>query len=135
MRGAQIQQCHAKSHALTTGRERSVVVHILEDDPGVSESLLLLLEQMGHQAVVYPNAEAFFDGEPPGAEDTVIVDLGLPGIGGETVIAWLNQLNLPPNVVVMSGQSMNAISAKLPNTLDISFIRKPLSEAAILSVL
>lgn len=104
-----------------------MAIHILEDDPGVSDSLLVFLQGMGHDAFVYPDAESFFEAEPPRPDDTIIVDLNLPGISGAQVIVWLRTLAEPPRVVAITGQSQTAIE-KLRNSLgDVMVLRKPLS--------
>ena len=83
-------------------------VHIVEDDPGVGDSLALLLAQIGHESRVYPDAESFFECHPPDPEDTVIVDLGLPGLSGMQVVRWLSGLKTPPKVIAITGQPSRA---------------------------
>jgi FixJ family two-component response regulator len=104
-----------------------LAVHILEDDPGVADSLLVLLRDMGHEAVVYPDAESFFQAEPPAAQDTIIVDLLLPGISGARVIAWLKGLRASPRVIAISGQPQAAIDQQVRGLGDVHVLRKPLS--------
>ncbi|WP_248304640.1 response regulator [Breoghania sp. L-A4] len=73
-----------------------MVIHILEDEPTVSEALVLLLEQYGHEVAPHLSAEGFFAAMPPSTDDLVIVDLNLPGISGVQVIRWLMALSAPP---------------------------------------
>jgi FixJ family two-component response regulator len=111
-----------------------VAIHILEDDPGVSDSLLLFLQGMGHDAVVYPDAESFFEAEPPKPEDTIIVDLNLPGISGAQVIVWLRTLKSPPRVVAITGQPQSVLE-KLQRTLHgVTVLRKPLSSRTLADI-
>jgi FixJ family two-component response regulator len=106
---------------------RRVTVHILEDDPGVSDSLDMLLRGMGHRTVAHPDAESFFAADIPGPEDVVVVDLMLPGISGARVIRWLSRLKEPPRVVAISGQPRAAIEAQLRGLEHLPVLRKPLS--------
>lgn len=108
-----------------------MTVHILEDDPGVSDSLALLLDHLGFDVVRHAQAEDFFRNAPPTSRDIVFVDLMLPGISGSTVIRWLKQLRDPPRVVVMSGQSQGIIDAELRGVGVTQVIRKPLNHTAI----
>lgn len=109
----------------------AVAIHILEDDPGVSDSLLLFLQGMGHDAVAYPDAESFFEADPPRPDDTIIVDLNLPGISGAQVIQWLRTLREPPRVIAITGQPQSAIE-KLARVLNgVEILRKPLSSRII----
>ena len=111
-----------------------MAVHVVEDDPGVSDSLAILLEHLGFEVVCHADAEDFFRGSPPTGRDIVFVDLILPGISGAELIRWLNNLKDPPRIVAMSGQSQNTIDLQLRGITGLSemnIIRKPLSHGAI----
>lgn len=112
-----------------------MTVHILEDDPAVSESLAILLEQHGQETVAYPDAESLLAASPPSANDLVIVDLILPGISGVEAIQWLRELEDPPRIIVISGQSKNAINEQLRDISAPPVIRKPLTEDKIAACL
>jgi FixJ family two-component response regulator len=116
--------------AAAIGDER-VAVHVLEDDPGVSDALALLLDHLGFEVVCHADAEDLFRGEPPTGRDIVFVDLMLPGISGKDVIRWLQKLRDPPRIVAMSGQSQGTIDAELRGIGVTQVIRKPLTHTAI----
>lgn len=108
-----------------------MAVHVLEDDPGVSDSLALLLDHLGFDVICHSDAEDFFRSEPPKGSDIVFVDLMLPGISGKAVIRWLQKLREPPRIVAMSGQSQKVIEAELRGIGITQVIRKPLNHTAI----
>ncbi|WP_029060044.1 response regulator [Stappia stellulata] len=110
-----------------------MTVHIIEDDPGVGDSLAMLLGQIGHRALVYPDAESFFEAAPPEAGDTVIVDLGLPGLSGVQLIRWVNGLKHPPKVIAITGQSSRNIMEMLGDEQPAILLRKPLTEELLVS--
>lgn len=110
------------------GGKRVVAIHILEDDPGVADSLKLLLQQYGHRVMVHPDAESFFEHEPPSEQDVVIVDLGLPGISGAHVIRWLKNLRDAPRVIAITGQGQSSIDQALGSMDRPILLRKPLTE-------
>ncbi|MER2604688.1 MAG: response regulator [Siculibacillus sp.] len=110
-------------------------IHIVEDDPGVSDSLRFLLQALGHDVVSHPDAESFFESAPPGGEDVVIVDLGLPGIGGAHVIRWLQQMNPRPRIIAITGQPQKVIEDELRGLPVVSVLRKPLSGDVLVSLL
>lgn len=110
-------------------------VHIVEDDPGVSDSLRFLLQALGHDVVSHPDAESFFECPPPGERDVVIVDLGLPGIGGAQVIRWLQRLTPRPRIVAISGQAQKVIEDELRDLPLVQLLRKPLSGDTLVAVL
>lgn len=112
----------------------SMAVYVVEDDPGVSDSLAILLEHLGFEVVCHADAEDFFRSTPPTGKDIVFVDLILPGISGAELIRWLHSLKDPPRIVVMSGQSKSTIDLQLrglPGLDEMTIIRKPLSHGAI----
>jgi len=110
-------------------------VHILEDDPGVSDSLRFLLQALGHDVVLHPDAESLFEGPPPSADDVVIVDLGLPGIGGAQVIRWLDRLAPRPRVIAITGQAQKVIEEELRDLPLVRLLRKPLSGETLVALL
>ena len=110
-------------------------VHILEDDPGVSDSLRFLLQALGHDVVLHPDAESFFEGPPPSDADVVIVDLGLPGIGGAQVIRWLDRLSPRPRVIAITGQAQKVIEDELRDLPLVRLLRKPLSGDMLVALL
>lgn len=127
------QYPHAFDAAPAPGRAvgsgaTDVAVHILEDDPGVSDALRLLLTQYGHKVIAHPDAESFFEARPPRHEDVVIVDLGLPGISGAQVIRWLGALERPPRIICITGQAQHAIDEQLGDVAPPILLRKPLTE-------
>ena len=67
-------------------------VLIVEDNPDVADSLAMLLDHMGHRAKIV--GDGFAALEAVGAEtfDTVLVDIGLPGIDGYEVARRMRML-------------------------------------------
>ena len=112
-----------------------MAVHIVEDDPGVSDSLLMFIRGMGFVAFAYPDAESFFEAEPPQPDDTIIVDLLLPGISGAGVIRWLQELKDPPRVIAISAQSQSAIERQVRGIAGLEILRKPLSSEVIAQII
>ncbi|GGE93504.1 hypothetical protein GCM10007285_21380 [Stappia taiwanensis] len=108
-----------------------MTVHIVEDDPGVGDALALLLRQIGHEVAIHPDAESLFEDPPPATQDTVIVDLGLPGVSGVQVIRWLSRLKTPPKIIAISGQPRQVIEKMLGDDQPAILLRKPLTEEAI----
>jgi FixJ family two-component response regulator len=112
-----------------------MTIHILEDDPAVSDSLTFLLRNMGHQVLCYGDAESFLRAAPPAAEDTVFVDLLLPGISGAEVIGRLQAFELPPHIVALSGQPRAEIRKQLQGRRVAHLLRKPLTADAVAACL
>jgi len=110
-----------------------MAIHILEGDPGVNDSLLVLLGSLGHQVLSHRDGAAFFRCDPPLPEDSVIVDLALPVTGGVAVIKWLQALARPPRIVPISGEPQAVIEAQVRGLRLPPVLRKPLREDDIIA--
>jgi FixJ family two-component response regulator len=112
-----------------------VLVSIVEDDPGVSDSLQFLLQAVGHEVRTFRDAESFMAGQIPGGDEIVIVDLGLPGKSGADAIRWLLAAEQPPRVICISGQAQKMIDESLRGLRATQVLRKPLSGDKIVSLI
>lgn len=110
-------------------------VHVIEDDPGVADSLLLVLEQMGHFATAHMDAESFFQTGVPSSDDVVLVDLTLPGIAGTRLIHWLQRLVNAPRVIAMTGKPRFAIEGDVSGLREVRILQKPISTEVLSAVL
>src|SRR5262245_19258661 len=83
----------------TPGTARVLVV---DDDRALRYALSALLEEAGYrvaQAASGPEALASLKTEPA---DLMLLDVGLPGMGGLDVLAETRKLPAPPSVVMMT---------------------------------
>jgi FixJ family two-component response regulator len=116
------------------GQPEADVIHIVEDDPGVNDSLTVLFHNMGFEVLSYRDANDFMNREPPNGHDTVVVDLMLPGIAGVSLIKWLQALRSPPRIVAISGQPQSVIDAQLHGVEVPHLVRKPVTDRSILAL-
>lgn len=98
---------------------------IVEDDSAVADALQALLAGAGHDTRICTSAERLFESGPPRGGDTVIVDLGLPGVSGAALLRWLTALADPPKVVVISGKSSTLIERETQDITRLQVLRKP----------
>ncbi len=110
-----------------------MAIHVLESDPGVNDSLVVLLENLGYRVVAHRDGASFFRSEPPAAGDCVIVDLALPVIGAAAAIKWLQRLTDPPHIIAMSGDGQSTIEARVRGLQVGPVLRKPLRRDDILA--
>jgi FixJ family two-component response regulator len=104
-----------------------MTVHIVEDDPGVRDALSELCRAVGRKVRLYPTGEAFGLGSDVASSDVVLVDLGLPGESGSSVIRRVQAMASPPRMVVISGLPMAEIAAAMREFTGLAVMRKPLS--------
>lgn len=113
--------------AAAYSKANGLKVLILEDDAAVCDAIAVFVDQLGHEVRCFADAESFFSAGVPDQEDTLIVDIGLPGMDGGKVIAWVNALAEPPRILAITGQSHTAIRDFLDGTPATQLLRKPLS--------
>lgn len=95
-------------HTAPAARQRPRALHVLviEDDADGADALALLLKSLGHEARVAYDGESAMRAVDADAFDLVIVDLGLPDIGGEKVAERIRtQLGVAaPRLVALTGR-------------------------------
>ena len=110
------------------------IVHIVDDDAAVRDSLSLLLELKGIAARSHASAEAFlesYDGQP----GCVVVDLRMPGMSGLALQAELKRrgIALPLVMVTAYGDVPTARAALKAGAYD--FVEKPIEEERLVATL
>lgn len=108
-------------------KANSLTVLILEDDAAVRDAIAVFVDQLGQAVRCFADAESFFSAGVPDPADTLIVDIGLPGMDGGKVIKWVSALAKPPRILAITGQSHTAIREFLEGMPATNILRKPLS--------
>lgn len=108
------------------------VVHVIDDDAGVRESLEFLLDCSGIAARTYASAVHFLETAMPVADGCIITDVRMPEINGMDLLARLTEMGVTTPVIVITGHAdvPMAIQALRAGVTD--FIEKPFSDEAIL---
>lgn len=112
--------------------ETDAVVHVVDDDEAVRESLAFLLKAAGLAVQTYDSATAFLNGLAKAKPGCVITDVRMPDISGIDLLHRIKELqvNLPVIVITGHGDVPLAVRAMKAGALD--FIEKPFSSQAIL---
>jgi len=117
---------------LTDAPRRILVV---DDDRALRHALSTLLEGAGHivsQAGDGPEALARLAGGPT---DLMLLDLGLPGMGGMEVLARVRALASPPRVVVVTADDTpETLLEAIRGQVD-GYVRKPFAPGGIVDVI
>ncbi len=107
------------------------MVHVIDDDGAMRDSLAFLLETADVPARTYESAVAFLEALPvePGC---ILTDVRMPEVSGLELIGRLKALNVTLPVIVMTGHAdvPMAISAMKAGVSD--FIEKPFDDEALL---
>jgi len=72
-------------------QQRCARVLVVEDNPDAAESMLMLLELLGHQVRVAPEGLAAMDLARANVPDVMLIDIGLPGVDGYEIARRIRQ--------------------------------------------
>ncbi len=109
------------------------VVHIVDDDEAVRQSLAFMLSSAGFPVRVYGSAMVFLDALDPSQCGCLITDVRMPEITGIELLHRIKDaLPLLPAIVITGhGDIPLAVEAMKAGAAD--FIEKPFDEGALLS--
>jgi two-component system, LuxR family, response regulator FixJ len=110
------------------------VVHIVDDEDDLRQSLAFLLESVGIQALTYPDAQTFLAEFDPAEPAVVIVDVRMPGISGFGLQEKLTERGYPAPVIFCSAHGDIPMSVRALNQGAVNFLEKPYDPQTILEV-
>lgn len=108
------------------------LVHIVDDDLAVRQSLAFLLATDGLAVRVHDSAAAFL---AAGADRVgcVVTDVRMPDIDGVELLHRLRQRGAMPPVIVMTGHADVALAVEAMKAGAVDFIEKPFDDELLLS--
>lgn len=113
----------------------AVLVHIVDDDPAVRDSLQFLLDAAGLAARTYASAAEFLDGAGTLRAGCVLADVRMPGIDGLALQRRLAELGSRLPVIIMTGHGDVPIAVEALKTGAADFLEKPFDDERLLRVL
>jgi FixJ family two-component response regulator len=115
--------------------EQDGTVFLIDDDPGIRDSLSLLLALNGIRTQVFANAESFIDTFVADWCGCVLTDLRMPGMTGlelQTVLRK-RKIDLPVVVLTAHGDVATVRTALKNGAFD--YLEKPVEDEMLLDVL
>jgi two-component system response regulator FixJ len=109
------------------------VVHIIDDDVDVRQSLAFLLSTEGHAVRVHDSALAFLKALPGAQDGCVITDIRMPDMDGLELQRRLNELKAGFPVIIMTGHGDVSLAVTAMKAGAVDFIEKPFDDEALLS--
>jgi two-component system response regulator FixJ len=109
------------------------LVHVIDDDDDVRESLAFLLEASGFDVKTYDSGVRFleeFTGQEVGC---VVTDVRMPGLNGLELAAKLRTLGSPLPVVVITGHADVPLAVEAMKAGVQDFIEKPFDDDALIN--
>ena len=104
------------------------IVHIVDDDGCVRESLGDLLRSLNYQIALYRTAAEFLDARPAEGPACLVLDVRLPGTSGLELQNYLTRVNIKLPVILMTGFADVPMSVKGMKAGAIDFLTKPIRD-------
>ena len=111
------------------------VIHIIDDDEAIRDSLAFLLDTADMKVRTYDSAETFLAGIGDLQPGCVITYLRMPGLSGLDLVERLKDLNLAIPVIVITGHGDVPLAVEAMRAGVSDFIEKPFDDSAILGSL
>lgn len=108
------------------------VVHVVDDDPAIRDSLSFLLSSADLDAVVYESAFDLLERAEGLASGCIITDVRMPGMSGLELVLKLKERRLPHPVIVLTGHGDVALAVEAMKAGVVDFIEKPFDEEVLL---
>jgi two-component system response regulator FixJ len=109
------------------------LVHVIDDDEAMRESLTFLLDSAGLKSRTYESAVHFLQALDPSTAGCIVTDVRMPDMSGLELVRRLNERGsaLPVIIITGHGDIPLAVEAMKAGVLD--FLEKPFDDEALLT--
>jgi two-component system, LuxR family, response regulator FixJ len=107
-------------------------VFVVDDEPEIRESLVMLLDTAGYKAKAYESAVAFLASDAPESVGCLIVDVRMPDMDGLQLQQELLARHSPLPVVIMTGHGDIPIAVQAMKAGAVDFLEKPFDDDVLL---
>ena len=109
------------------------MVHVIDDDEALRESLAFLLRAAQLEVKSYSSAKAFLDTLPDESLGCVITDVRMPDISGIDLLRRLKELKIGVPVIVVTGHGDVALAVEAMKIGAADFFEKPFDDDLLLA--
>ncbi|WP_414473722.1 response regulator FixJ [Microvirga sp. M2] len=110
------------------------IVHVVDDDLAVRQSLSFLLASDGLPVRLHESASAFLDSVKIASDGCIVTDVRMPGIDGIEFLRRLKVRGFTLPVIVMTGHADVPLAVEAMKEGAIDFIEKPFDDELFLAV-
>ncbi len=101
-------------------------VHIVDDDPGVRQTIAAMLQGAGFTTHEYATAAELLAAPDRLDAGCIVTDVNMPGMSGLDLMDQLKQRGIGQPVVVISGEADIAMAVEAMKAGAVDFLEKPL---------
>ena len=108
------------------------LVHVVDDDEALRDSLRWLLESAGHRVATYASAEAFLATDAAEQGGCLLLDIRMPGMSGLELQDELKRRGHAIPIVFITGHGDVPMAVNAVKKGALEFIEKPFNDQALL---
>jgi FixJ family two-component response regulator len=110
-------------------------IAVVDDEEAIRKALKRLLRAAGLEAEGYASGKAFLDAAAERRPDCVLLDLHMPSMSGEQVLATIRKMAGRPPVVIITGHDTPETRDKCLAAGAAAYLRKPLDDRLLLNAI
>ena len=111
------------------------IVHVIDDDADVRQSLAFLLSTAGLAVRVHESGSAFLKILPEVQEGCIVTDVRMPGVDGIELQRRLADAGVKLPVIVMTGHGDVALAVEAMKAGAVDFIEKPFDDDVLIAAI
>jgi len=108
------------------------IVHVIDDDSAVRDSLAFLLSAADIAVKTYDSAMSFLDALPNVQDGCIVTDVRMPEMNGLELVRRLTDLGVGHRMIVITGHGDIPLAVEAMKAGVADFLEKPFEEEALL---
>ena len=111
------------------------VIHVVDDDEAMRDSIAFLLDVNGFQPLVYASASAFQAESRLNASRCIVSDIRMPGMNGIELVRKLKSEGSACPVILVTGHGDVGLAVEAMKAGAVDFIEKPFDDVVLLGAI
>ncbi|MDX1901326.1 MAG: response regulator transcription factor [Gammaproteobacteria bacterium] len=108
------------------------MIHVVDDDQAMVESLLWIIESVGLKVKTYRCAQDFLDQYEPSQPGCLLLDVRMPGMSGPELQLKLNERGAAIPIIFISGHGDVPLAVRVMKAGAVDFLTKPFNDQVLL---
>jgi two-component system, LuxR family, response regulator FixJ len=113
----------------------NTVIHVIDDDAAMRDSLAFLLDVNGFKPQVHESADAFLTGTSLDVAKCIVSDIRMPGMTGVELVRKLKGSGSSCPVILITGHGDVALAVEAMKAGAADFIEKPFDDETLLQAI
>ena len=113
----------------------SPLIHLIDDDQAVRDSLALLIATVGLRVQAWAEPQVFLDGFDREAIGAIVLDVRMPGLSGLSVLDTLAAQGVDQPVIMLTGHGTVEMCRRAFKAGAAEFLEKPVDDERLIEAL